>query len=115
MRKPNWLFSTKRTYENHTNCKCIIKEKNEIKYLRVTLDRKLYFASHIYKIRNRTKKTEDFLYSYINKLNPLNKTLKIRLYKTYIRSIMLYAASDGKNTDGKTGSNGKENPVDCTR
>lgn len=69
-----------------------IEETDTVKYLGITLDRKLTFKQHIETIRKRARIAKSLIYSYIQITNPLSKKLKVRLYKAYIRSIILYAA-----------------------
>lgn len=69
-----------------------IEEKQEVKYLGVTLDRKLLFKTHMENQRKKALAIRSIIYPYINKTNPLGINLKVALYKIYVRSIMLYAA-----------------------
>lgn len=69
-----------------------IQETDTVKYLGVILDRKLLFKHHIEEVRKKARIAKSIIYPYIQKTNPLSRQLKLRLYKAYIRSIILYAA-----------------------
>lgn len=70
----------------------IIEESREIKYLGIVLDKGLTFGPHIMKTRRRAAGARRMLWPYIEKTNPLDRKLKIALYKTYIRPILTYGA-----------------------
>lgn len=63
----------------------------EVKYLGVILDRRLSFASHIKRVRNRAAFVLNRLHPLINKKSKLSLRNKVRIYKTCIRPIMTYA------------------------
>lgn len=65
---------------------------NEVKYLGVTLDRKLTFRSHIRRVRNRALFVLGRLGPMINKFSKMSLRNKLTLYKTCVRPIMSYAS-----------------------
>lgn len=65
---------------------------NKVKYLGVTLDRKLTFRPHIKRVRNRAKFILGRLGILLNKNSKLSLRNKRTLYKTCVRPIMTYAS-----------------------
>jgi hypothetical protein len=63
---------------------------SEVKYLGVTLDKTLTFASHTAKSVEKSEKAFRILYSFLNRKSKLNVHNKLLLYKTCIRSILCY-------------------------
>jgi hypothetical protein len=63
-----------------------------IKYLGVTIDRKLNFVTHVNNTVNKAKAAKSLLYPLINPRSPLPLSIKLYIYKAYIRPIILYAA-----------------------
>ena len=68
-----------------------IEEKNSVKYLGVTLDKRLSFAPHISQTISRTYATLNKLYPLVNRRSRLSTDNKLGLYKTIFRPIMTYA------------------------
>ena len=68
-----------------------IGEKNSVKYLGVTLDKRLSFAPHITQTINRTYATLNRLYPLVNRRSKPTMDNKLTLYKTIFRPIMTYA------------------------
>ena len=69
----------------------IIGERDTVKYLGVTLDKRLCFGPHITNIINRTYATMNRLYPLINRRSKLTINNKLMLHKTIFRPIMTYA------------------------
>lgn len=69
-----------------------IEEKNEVKYLGLTLDKKLTFKKQTQETRRKAGLATSLIYPYILPQNPLSTKMKTTLYKTYVRSILLYGA-----------------------
>lgn len=65
---------------------------DEVKYLGVTLDRRLTFRSHIRRVRNRALFVLGRLGPMINKFSKMSLRNKLTLYKTCVRPIMTYAS-----------------------
>lgn len=72
-------------HENNT-----IPFDNSVKYLGVYLDKKLTFKKHIENATDKALKCFRALYPLISKRSKLNVGNKLTIYKTIIRSIMLY-------------------------
>lgn len=70
----------------------IIETKEKIKYLGVTLDRKLNFKSHINNIKNKANHIINTLYPHLNNTSKLPVNMKIQLYNSYIKPILTYAS-----------------------
>ena len=70
-----------------------IEEKNSVKYLGVTLDRRLSFAPHITQTLTRTYAMLSRLYPLANRRSKLSTDNKLTLYKTIFRPIMTYACA----------------------
>jgi Reverse transcriptase (RNA-dependent DNA polymerase) len=62
----------------------------EVKYLGVTLDKKLTFASHMARSIEKSEKAFRILYSFFNRKSKLNTFNKLLLFKACIRSILCY-------------------------
>ena len=69
-----------------------IKWSSQIKYLGIIVDRKLSFSKHTNLTLSKAKFVKHSLHSLLNSRSPLNLNLKLHIYKTYIRPIILYAA-----------------------
>lgn len=69
----------------------IINKQNTVKYLGLTLDRKLNFNDHINNIRQKCYILLRSLYPLLSKGSKLSKKSKIRIYKQCIRPVFLYA------------------------
>ena len=86
------MFTTRRI--NRPTFKILnqnIEYKNELKYLGVTLDKRLTFRSHISQAIGKATGRIKNMYPLLKDANLLPKT-KILLYKSYIRPILTYAA-----------------------
>jgi hypothetical protein len=62
----------------------------EVKYLGVTLDKRLTFASHTARSIEKSEKAFRILYSFFNRKSKLSVQNKLLLYKACIRSILCY-------------------------
>lgn len=69
-----------------------IEPKNSVKYLGVTLDKKLKFVEHINNAHSKASAVKSLLYNLINQKSCLSAKNKIIIYKMLIRPIFLYAA-----------------------
>lgn len=65
--------------------------KNDLKYLGVTLDKKLTFSKHTDLTAEKTLKYIGILYPLINRKSKLSRFNKLILFKTIFQSILLYA------------------------
>lgn len=65
---------------------------DSVKYLGVTLDRKLSFREHITSARNKATRCMAALYPPIGRRSVLSTANKMRLYKAIIRPVMTYAS-----------------------
>lgn len=63
----------------------------DIKYLGLTLDKTLTFSKHVNNSIEKTLKFIAILYPLINRKSELNTANKLLLYKSVLRSILLYA------------------------
>lgn len=63
-----------------------------IKYLGMTLDRRLTFTPHVDATLASVNSAIRSIYPFINRESKLNKDIKITIYKMYIQSIILYGA-----------------------
>lgn len=70
----------------------IIRAETAVKYLGVTLDKKLNFDLHIENTRNKATKAMRALYPMLAKSSKLNVKNKNVIYKTMIRPIITYAS-----------------------
>lgn len=68
----------------------VIPLKNSVRYLGITLDKKLNFKEHITDIADKALKCGRALYPLTNKRSLLSNNNKIRLYNMCIRPIMSY-------------------------
>ena len=68
-----------------------VEWKNEIKYLGVTLDKRLTFKKHIENRILSATKTSLCLYSFTSRKSKINLKNKLLLYKQILRPIFLYA------------------------
>jgi uncharacterized membrane protein len=62
----------------------------EVKYLGLTLDKRLTFASHTAKSIEKAERTFRILYSFLNRKSKLCLHNKLLLYKFFIRRILCY-------------------------
>lgn len=89
------FFTNRRTKQlPHRNFEAVdteIEWSNNIKYLGLTLDRKLKFKDHITNSLTKINAATRILYSLINRKSRLNQNSKILLYKTALRPIITYA------------------------
>lgn len=69
-----------------------IDETTEVKYLGVTLDKRLTFRKHIRETRKKAAAARQLILPYINFHTPMPKKLKLQIYKTYVASILTYAS-----------------------
>lgn len=76
-----------------------IPYQTKIKYLGVTLDKKLNYNKHIEDITKRAKMAAYYIWPFIKTESNLEETLKIRLVNTYIRPILLYACPVWSSTN----------------
>lgn len=74
-----------------------VTQSNCVKYLGVTLDKKLIFKDHIQSTSNKAVVSSRALYCLLNKKSKLNIKNKLILYSSCIRPIMLYACPVWKN------------------
>lgn len=65
---------------------------HELKYLGVTLDRKLTFKTHINNTRKNAFAAKRIISPYLEKTTPLSQKTKKQLYKAYVKLILLYAS-----------------------
>lgn len=93
------VFSTRRYSASRRNSEQIIKYNNEeikfsksVKYLGLHLVRKLNFSNHTKERVRLAQKAIGLLYPALKVNSGLNSTNKIRLYSSYIRPILTYAA-----------------------
>jgi hypothetical protein len=70
---------------------------SEVKYLRVTLDKRLTFASHTTKSIEKAERDFQILYSYLNRKSKLCLYSKSLLDKSCIRSILCYGVETWYN------------------
>lgn len=68
-----------------------INEEPVIKYLGVNLDQKLVFSAHIKEVIKKSRNALSSLYPLLNSSSVLELKLKIHLYNTVIKPILLYA------------------------
>lgn len=68
-----------------------IEEKPKVKFLGVTLDKRLSFAPHVTNAINKTYGVLNRLYPLINRRSKLSTDNKLTLYKTVLRPILTYA------------------------
>lgn len=68
----------------------VIPLQENIKYLGVTLDRKLTFKQHILNACDKATKCSRALYPLLHRRSKLNLKNKVLIYKMYIRPIMTY-------------------------
>jgi hypothetical protein len=67
-----------------------IKWSDTVKYLGITLDKRLIFAQHINNIILRSNNCIKMLYPLISKNSKMNVANKLLIYKTVIRPILTY-------------------------
>lgn len=89
------FFTRKRSPRNlpHsqiTACGHQVQWSNDVKYLGLTLDRKLNFATHIKNSLSKCDKLTRTLYPLINRRSHLDKNSKLLLYKTVFKPSMTY-------------------------
>lgn len=77
----------------------VIEPKKEVKYLGVILDTKLTYTKHIKNVKTKTYGAWRKIYSLTNPKSKLSLNNKLKIYKTLIRPIMLYAAPVWSNTN----------------
>lgn len=65
--------------------------KNELKYLGLHVDKQLTLKSHITKTLTKTDAIIRILYPFINRKASLEPTLKLHLFRTYLRPVLTYA------------------------
>lgn len=65
---------------------------NSVKYLGVTIDKRLTFKPHLREVHQKMTKAYFALRPLLNRKSPLDKTLKVRLYVTCLRPILTYAS-----------------------
>jgi len=66
---------------------------DHVKYLRVTIGRKLTFYKHITDIAKKTTRVRGMLYPVLNKSSPISMTTKLTTLKLYVSFILTYAGS----------------------
>jgi hypothetical protein len=66
---------------------------NQVKYLGVTIGRKLNFEVHVSNIIKKATQTRGMLYSILNRKSPIPLGTRIRLLKMYITPILTYAGA----------------------
>lgn len=71
---------------------------NELTYLGVTLDKRLNFNSNTSKLIEKSRTAIRTLFPLINLHSKLNVNLRLYIYKTYIKPILLYACPVWGNT-----------------
>lgn len=69
-----------------------IEEKNYLKYLGVTLDKKLNFNQHIHEIIRKTNSQLSSVFPLICRDSKLSIKSKLKIYKQGIRPMILYAS-----------------------
>jgi hypothetical protein len=82
---PRKLSSTNISIDGHS-----IPWTTKVKYLRVSLDKRLTFASYTAKSIEKSERVFRILYSFLNRRSKLNKHNKLLLYKPCIRSFLCY-------------------------
>lgn len=70
----------------------VIPRSTSVKYLGFHLDNRLTFKNHITKTLHKTDNVCKALYPLIGRNSLATKKLKLKIYKTYIRPSLLYAA-----------------------
>lgn len=86
-RKTKQLPPTHLTFDGNT-----IEVVKETKYLGVVIDNKLTLKNHINYLHRKSDMICRQLYPFIGRNSFSTKKLKLKIYKTYIRSSLLYAA-----------------------
>lgn len=76
-----------------------ITNEEVVKYLGVKLDKTLNFNEHTKHIASKANGAISLLYPLLNKSSPLNKKLKLLLYKQCVQPIMLYACPAWNSTN----------------
>lgn len=64
---------------------------DEIKYLGITIDKRLTFTPHINNTISKVDKVIRLLYPFIARKSLIDVKLKVHIFKTYLRPIMTYA------------------------
>jgi hypothetical protein len=64
----------------------------KVKYLGLTMDKKLIFKDHCEQLTSKISKLIKVYYPFINRRSRLNKCVKLTLYKTIFRPSLLYAS-----------------------
>lgn len=99
------VFTEKKFKYNPTNKLTIANQDiswtNQVKYLGVTLDKKLTFKKHIEETRAKANKITGYLYPLLCNKSKLNEQNKILLYKQIIRPTMTYASVIWHNANSK--------------
>lgn len=93
--KTRTIIFTKRTRRRQARVNIgntAIEEEQHLKYLGVTLDKRLNFNKHIRNTKRKANAAKSLIAPYIHYTTPLNKNLKLRICKAYITSILTYAA-----------------------
>lgn len=65
---------------------------NNLKYLGISLDKKLNFNNHVQEINTRARMAAYYIWPFITPKSPLQTITKIRLVKTYVRQSLIYGA-----------------------
>lgn len=81
------------TVEGHDIRKDDIPWTNNAKYLGVTFDQKLTFRTHIDNVIEKAGKCVKMIYPLIARKSKLHRDNKLRIYKSVIRPMLLYAPS----------------------
>jgi len=66
---------------------------NHVKYLGVTISRKLTFGKHVQNITKKATRVRGMLYPILNRSSPVPKTTKLNILKLYVSPILSYAGS----------------------
>lgn len=81
----------KPTTEMHIN-NTRIPYVDKAKLLGVTIDKRLRMTDHVQELKRKAAAATKVLHTFWNKKSPLTSKMKVRLYTTYIRPILTYAA-----------------------
>lgn len=65
---------------------------NTVKYLGITMDKKLIWQSHIQKTKKKAQQQISILYPLLNKKSKLSTKTKLIIFNSYIKPILIYGS-----------------------